>query len=103
MARQLEDVMVKREVAIQVTAQMKRQVENQVTQVSAQTGTQVDRGDPFSPLWEPLVCEVVQILPDWPALFEGLVDCVQGTHCPGRALSGSRLQPGGKSLSWREN
>lgn len=47
--------------------------------------------------------EVVWILPDCPVLFGGPVDCVQGTHCQGRVLSGSTLLPGGKSLSWREN
>lgn len=107
-ASQLENEMVMRPVEMQVTAQMKRQVVKQVIlqathvwiQVSAQVRTQVDLGCPFLPFQKPPVREVVWILP---APFGGLIDCVQGTHCPGQVLYCSTLLHGGTSLSWREN
>lgn len=102
-ASQLENVMVMRPVAMQVVKQVTPQATHMWIQVSAHVGTEVDHGHLFFPLWEPIVCEVVWILLDWPALFGGLVDSVQGTHCQGRVLSGSTLLPRGKSLSWKEN
>lgn len=110
-ASPLENVVVMRPVAIQVTAPVKTQVVKEMTpqathmwiQVPVQVGTQVNHGHCFLPLQAPIVCEVVWILPDWPALFGGLVDYIQGTHCQGRVLFGSKPLPGGKSLSWREN
>lgn len=110
-AGQLGNARMGRPAAMQVTAQMKRQVVKWATpqatpvrmQLSVQVGTQVDRGHCSLSLWEPVACEVVWDLPDWPARFGGLVYCAQDSHCQGRVLSGSTLPPGGKSLSWREN
>lgn len=90
-ASPLEKVVVMRPVAMQVTAPVKRQVVKQVIpqaahmwiQVPVQVGTQVNHDHCFLPLREPVVCEVVWILPGWPALSGGFVDCVQGSHCQG--------------------
>ena len=102
-ASQLENVMVMRLVAVQVTKQVPPPASHMWIRAPAWVGTEVHCGHPSHPLWEPTVCEAVWILLDWPALFGGSVDSIQDTGCQERVLSGSTLLPGGKSLSWKEN